>query len=479
MNSITYSAPYTPGDDTNSAPKTSNGWANKSLPPLPPGENFTPTVEGAGYGSATKSSTSASSSEPLFSKIRRLMSRRNDSRPRRHKSQSHQVSKPETVDKGTQTEIPARPTGRPREARRSGRMQGSQGTQRKIDVSDTSGRPDYLSSRPSLTHSSQRHGSSDSSGGSIGHSPRNDANASKFAGKMETGAGDYPMVSPNFSKGLAHLNQSKVTSLGTYESRYSDHTPAASPRGAIRRGNTMRRTNSDTSLILPASRSSSVLNANSAAHEEAGRDRHFKARKHQSPSEESLKERSVGRYHLRYNPSSDPSPSPLRREVQSSPMPSPDGIFPGGKMSASMAPMAPMAPMASPQLHRAPVEGYFELPEPDKTNAVPDHLHGSPLCPLSPKYFKGQQFQCPLHGRISWPTDASSDSNSLERFSEDKRNISDDLGETHYDVSGFYGPDHARGNPLCPAFNKGSPPGNRCLWHGKKTVVRSQIEDDM
>lgn len=30
---------------------------------------------------------------------------------------------------------------------------------------------------------------------------------------------------------------------------------------------------------------------------------------------------------------------------------------------------------------------------------VPDHLPGSPLCPLSPKHKSGGKAMCPLHGR--------------------------------------------------------------------------------
>ncbi|KAI9670946.1 MAG: hypothetical protein M1831_005031 [Alyxoria varia] len=451
--------------------------ANKPLPPLPTSEDFTPKIELARDNSATKSSTSGSSSESFLSRIKRVMSsRRNQSRSRRQKRQSTQVQKPEMVDKGTQTETPPRPTCRPRDDRRSARTEGSQGTQRKIDLPKSSNRPAYLSSRPSFAQSSQHHGSGESSGGDSGQSaggPGKDSNSSNSSSKMDTGAGEYPMVGPNLATSLVHFNQSKVASLGTYESRYSDRTLPASTSNAIGRRETMRRANSDTSLVLPASPSSSVLNANNAMFKEAGRERHVKGMKHQGYSEESPKGRSGGRHRLRNDLSVDSNPSPLRREVRSSPTPSPDGIFLGGKKPTAMA----STPF--PKIHRAPVEGYFELPEPERMDAVPDHMHGSPLCPLNPKYYKGQQFQCPLHGRISWPTDASSDSNSVERYSEHKRNISDDLSETHFDASGFFGPDHARGSPLCPAFNKSPGPGNRCLWHGKKMVVRSQIEDDM
>lgn len=279
--------------------------------------------------------------------------------------------------------------------------------------------------------------------------------------RIRENSSSRPQGSKSSSSESPSIDQQSTTSIGTYESKYSP--PAQDLRSTSPGGRpTHTRSASDSNLTVGRP---STLGPTANPEKGASSSRPDASRNQRASADEGRQRslvrnptfRSLGQ-HPRVGPRSDNNnSSPLRQEMIVH------------KEEAESLPATP----DPADMFRVPVGHVNPAEEPSFTVAnVPEHLAGSPLCPLHPKHKTYPMGICPYHGRLSLTnSDDSHDSPKKDDVSEDKKstNIDDEAFRLIMPLRV-----HSLGSAECPANPQNALSGNGvCVYHG-----RSRQADD-
>ena len=466
----THPNPYVP---SRHVPHAQNFAEDKPLPALP--DEWTTTDKEDTNGKALVKTSSSNSKDTLLRGIKKVatLGCSTGSGWKKYKPPNGVVY----VNKGTQTDFEG--------------THHSHIRSRAVDETrlSTRERRERVISRPSFSKSmnsflgtplsTQEKEASEKSSITTRHLPRTaEMPPTPFPHSLSYRATNLSLVGPNYMREIP-VAELSAQSLGTYESRYSDRFTQASK--VSDRPSISRRAESDSKLsIAPFAGNNAGPNRSPSrpqtSRASSTKESHVSLEGSLQRGSPSLRmtswygPRKIRRKRTSNNGSGEES-SPLRQEIRRTPDEQPSPM----KNKESRGP-------GTPAVYMKPSEGYFPDYEQMRQTLkdVPDHLNGSPLCPLHPKYHAGPQMYCPLHGQPSWGTQSSDE--SIDQDNESNEHKEPDISEDMRSRKGLdtklgrY--EHPRESPSCPANHKALGARAICAIHGRGNFLKSADSED-